>query len=89
MENLLFLGVPILKHIRVYQCYSNNLFEVVSIAQLVEVTDSAVLGSVVKVIIHELESRHGSYFSAFTGIVDLLYLIFSIFFQSVSVSDPL
>ena len=50
MENLLLLGVPILKHIRVYQCYSNNLFEVVSIAQLVEVTDSAVLGSVVKVM---------------------------------------
>ena len=48
MENLLFLGVPILKHVRVYQCYSNNLFGVVSIAQLVEVTDSAVLGSVVK-----------------------------------------
>ena len=85
MENLLLLGVPILKHIRIYQCYSNNLFEVVSIAQLVEVTDSArqcCQG-------HELESRHGSYFSAFTGIVDLLYLIFSIFFQSVSVSDPL
>ena len=36
MENLSFLGVPILKHIRVYQCYSNNLFEVVSIAQLVD-----------------------------------------------------
>ena len=46
----IILGVPILKHIRVYQCYSNNLFEVVSIAQLVEVTDSAVLGSVVKVM---------------------------------------
>ena len=43
MENLLFLGVPILKHIRVYQCYSNNLFEVVSIAQLVEVTDTRIL----------------------------------------------
>ena len=46
----IILGVPILKHIRVYQWYSNNLFEVVSIAQLVEVTDSAVLGSVVKVM---------------------------------------
>ena len=50
MENLLFLGVPILKHIRVYQCCSNNLLGVVSIAQLVEVTDSAVLGSDVKVM---------------------------------------
>ena len=34
----------------VYQCYSNNLFGVVSVAQLVEVTDSAVLGSDVKVM---------------------------------------
>ena len=34
-----------------YQGYSNNLFGgVVSIAQLVEVTDSAVLGGVVEVV---------------------------------------
>ena len=33
-----------------YQRYSNNLFGVVSIAQLVEVTDSAVLGSVAEVV---------------------------------------
>ena len=35
-----------------YQCCSNNLFGVgvVSIAQLVEVTDSAVLGGVVEVV---------------------------------------
>ena len=32
------------------QCYSNNLFGVVSIAQLVEVTDNAVLGGVVDVV---------------------------------------
>ena len=37
-----------------YQCYSNNLFRVVSIAQLVEVTDSAALGDVVEVV-----SSHG------------------------------
>ena len=33
-----------------YQCYSKNLFGVVSIAQSVEVTDNAVLGSVVEVV---------------------------------------
>ena len=33
-----------------YQCCSNNLLWVVSIAQLVEVTYSAVLGSVVEVM---------------------------------------
>ena len=31
-----------------HQCYSNNFFLVVSIAQLVEVKDSAVLGGVVE-----------------------------------------
>ena len=34
-----------------YQCYSNNIFGVVSIAQLVEVTDSAELGGVAAVYI--------------------------------------
>ena len=33
-----------------YQRYSNNLFGVVSIAQSVEVTDSAVLGGVAEVV---------------------------------------
>ena len=33
-----------------YQCYSSSLFGVVSIAQLVEVTDSAALGGVVEVV---------------------------------------
>ena len=33
-----------------YQCYSNNLFGVVSIGQLVEVTDSAELGGVAEVV---------------------------------------
>ena len=33
-----------------YQRYSHNLFGVVSIAQLVEVTDSAVLGGVAEVV---------------------------------------
>ena len=48
-------------------------FGVVSIAQLVEVTDSAVLGGVSEVV-----SSNPRWvikiFSAFTGIVDLLYL---------------
>ena len=33
-----------------YQCYSNNLFGVVSIAQSVAVADSVVLGGVVEVV---------------------------------------
>ena len=33
-----------------YQCYSNNILGVISIAQLVEVTDSAVPGGVVEVV---------------------------------------
>ena len=53
-------------------------FGVVSIAQLVEVTDSAVLGGVAEVV-----SSNPRWvikiFSAFTGIVDLLYLSISIF----------
>ena len=56
-----------------YQRFSNNLFEVVSIAQLVEVTDSAVLGGVAEVVSSNPTVGH-KYFSAFTGIVDLLYL---------------
>ena len=61
-----------------YQRYSNNFFGVVSIAQLVEVMDSAVLGGVA-----EVASSNPrwviKYFSAFTGIVDLFYLSISIF----------
>ena len=51
---------------------SKNLFRVVSIAHLMEVTDSAVLGGVAEVV----SSNPWwviKYFSAFTGIVDLLY----------------
>ena len=33
-----------------YQCYLNNLFRVVSAAQLVAITEDAVLGSVAKVV---------------------------------------
>ena len=48
-------------------------FGVVSIAQLVQVTDSAVLGGVAEVV--SLNPRWAiKYFSACTGIVDLLYL---------------
>ena len=46
-----------------YQRYSNNLFGVVSIAQLAEVTDSAVLGGVAEVGCcrgREFESHGGS-----------------------------
>ena len=53
-------------------------FGVVSMAQLVEVTDSAMLGGVA-----EVASSNPrwviTYFSAFTGIVDLLYHSVSIF----------
>ena len=56
-----------------YQRYLNNLFWVVSIEQLVEVKDSAVLGGVVDVVSSNFTVGH-KYFSAFTGIVDLLYI---------------
>ena len=48
-----------------YQCYSNNLFGVVSIAQLVGVTDSAVLGGVVGVVSSILVVGHKIFFSLF------------------------
>ena len=53
-------------------------FRVVSIAQLVEVTDSAVLGGVAEVVSSNPRWVM-KYFSAFTGIVDLLCLSLSIF----------
>ena len=58
-----------------YQCYSNNLFGVVSIAQLVKVTDSAVLGGVVEVVssIPAVGHKISFNFSAFSGIVDLFF----------------
>ena len=46
-----------------YQCYSNNLFGVVSIAQLVEVTDSAVLGGVVEDVNLNLAMGYKYFFS--------------------------
>ena len=49
-------------------------FGVVSIAQLVEVADSAVLGGVVEVVSSIPTVGHKNIFSAFTGIVDLLFL---------------
>ena len=48
-----------------YQCYSNNLFGVVSIAQSVEVTDSAVLGGVVEVVSSIPAVGHKIFFSIF------------------------
>ena len=61
-----------------YQRYSINLFGLVSIAQLVEVTNSAVLVGVAEVVSSNPRWVI-KYFSAFTGIVDLLYLSISIF----------
>ena len=52
-----------------YQCYSNNLFfgggGVVSIAQSVEVTDSAVLGGVAEVVSSNPSSAIKIFFSIF------------------------
>ena len=48
------------------------LFGVVSMAQLVEVTVSAKLGGVVEVV-SSISAVGHKYFSAFSGIVDLLY----------------
>ena len=60
-----------------YERYSNNHFGVVSIAQSVEVTDSAVLGGVAEVVSSN-PSWAIKYFSAFSGIVDLLDLSLSL-----------
>ena len=48
-----------------YQCYSNNLFGDVSIAQLVEVKDSAVLGGVVEVVSSNPTVGHKIFFSIY------------------------
>ena len=48
-------------------------------AQSVEVTDSAVLGGVAEVVSSNPSWAIKKYFSAFSGIVDLLYLSISIF----------
>ena len=53
-----------------------TFFGVVSIGQLVEVTDSAVLGGVVEVVSSIPMEGHIN-FSAFSGIIDLLYLSIS------------
>ena len=61
-----------IKNSKLCQCYLNNLFGVVPIAQLVEVTDSAVLGGVVEVVSSN-PTRVINIFSAFTGMDDLFY----------------
>ena len=58
--------------------FEQSFLGVVSIAQLVEVTDSAVLGGVVEVVSSIPVMGH-KIFSAFSGIVDSLYLSISIF----------
>ena len=55
-----------------------SLLRVVSIAQLVAVTDSAVLGGAVEVV-SSIPAMGHKIFSAFSGVVDLLYLSISIF----------
>ena len=61
-----------------YQRYSNNLYGVVSMAQLVEVTDSAVLGGFAEVVSSNLTVDDKISFSFFFS-VNLLYLSISIF----------
>ena len=59
--------------------YLNNLFGVVSVLQLAEVTDCVVLGGVVKVLLGgvvKVLSLGHKYFSAFTGIVDIYIYIY-------------
>ena len=56
-----------------YQCYSNNLFGVVLIAQLVEVTDNAVLGGVVEVVSSYPTVGHENIFKHFP--TSLIYYI--------------
>ena len=51
--------------LHVNQCYSNNLFLVVSIAQLVEMTDNAVLGGVVEVVSSNSTVGHENIFQHF------------------------
>ena len=48
-----------------YQRYSNDVFGVVSIAQLVEVTDSAVLGGVAEVVSSNSMVGHKNIFSIY------------------------
>ena len=61
---------------------------VVSIAHVEEVTDDAVLGSVVEVVSSNPAVGY-KYFSAFTGIDDLLSLHINLQYKSVSISNPM
>ena len=56
-----------------YQCYSNNLFRGCLDGAVGKVTDSAVLGGVVEVV-SSIPAVGHKIFSAFSGIIDLLYL---------------
>ena len=57
-----------------YQCFLNNTFGVVTVTRLVEVADSGVLGGVVEVVSSN-PTREYKYFSTFTSIAYLLYLL--------------
>ena len=83
MKNSIYAVYCISRYL--YQCYSNYLFfgggggeGDVLIAQLVEVTDRAVLGDVVEVVSSNPMVGH-KYFSPFTGIVVLSNLSISLF----------
>ena len=60
-----------------YQRYSTNLFfRVISIAQLVGVTDNAALGGVAEVLSSNPTVGHKNIFSAFTSRVDIYIYIY-------------
>ena len=72
-----------------YQRYSNNLFGVVSIAQSVEVTDSAVLGGVAEVMSSNPSWAIKIFFSIFRHSLFIISLYINLHYKSVSVSDPM
>ena len=64
-------------------------FGVVSIAQSVEVTDSAVLGGVAEVVSSNPSWAMGVFFSIFRHSLFIISLYINLHYKSVSVSDPM
>ena len=62
---------------------------VVSIADLIEVTDSAVLGGVAGVVSSIPAVGHKKFFSIFRHSVFIISLHINLHYKSVSVSDPM
>ena len=62
---------------------------VVSIAQLVDVTDSAVLGDVVEVVSSITMVGHKFFFSIFRHSLFIISFHMNLHYKSVSVSDPM